>query len=1364
MKTVKYNPGFLTDDELIASFCVRTHEFVSIVEMLRECDKSSNPHRLVIGPRGCGKTSLLLRVAVEIRRDPALLSSFFPIVFAEESYEVATAGEFWLEALSRLADQAPCLEGEDNLYLTVEELRNTPDDRMLGKRCLGSLLDFSDRQEKRLILIVENLNMMFKDMSDPDAGWQLRQVLQTEPRIILLASATARFDEIDKSDHAFYDLFVSQTLRPLCVEECAVLWEHISGQHRPPETMRGLRILTGGNPRLLSIVARFGAELSFRDFMADLMELIDDLTEYFKSHIEVLAPQERRVYLALADLWEPASARQVATRTRLDTSQSSAQLRRLVERGVVEVVGGKARRKLYYLTERLYNIYYLLRRSRTPTPLIEALIRFMDAYYSAVQLKDLVSRMIRETDGLEPEIKPFHQAAFIKLIDLPVLAEYREELLSIAPEEFAGSFGSKVVSEDAANSVSPKLKLDNLRPITHSPQYVTKLAGQVPAEVSIKQAPVVAEKSQTKNIDVIIRSTLKRLEIDDSLSARVEAAKEIITAGISFLKMKRPKETIVACETIARQFDDSDTPQLAKQVANALLLKGVTLGISKQHDEEFISYDELVLRFGDSKVPAVLEIVAQALTTKARTLANLNRFDEAIIVCDEVVRRFGESEVSEIHEQVALALISKGVSLHVLGQPDKEIAAYDEVVHRFSGSDLPKIIEQVARAIFFKGLTLFKLNQFEETISVCDEIGQRFGGTDVPAVLRMVAQALTSKGNVLEKLNQPEKALVVYDEVAQQFGGSDMPELLEIAAQALFRKGGVLSELGNFEGTISVCDEIEQRFGDTEVPAVLRVVAQALTERGDAFEKLNQPEKALVVYDEVVQRFSGSDMPELLEIAAQALFRKGGVLSELGNFEETISVCDEIEQRFGDTDEPEMLVLVAHALANKGSMLGELDRLEEIATVSDEVIRQFGGSDVPEVFSAVTHAYENKVRSLVELNRPEQAIAVCREVAHQFGGSVDAPEICSQAARLLLDIGQKFDESNRFEEAAIICDEIAQQFGTSDEPDILKVVVQALTNKGSVLLKLNRFEEAIPVCDEVVRRFGGSNEPVMLEAVARVLVNKGSALMDLSRPEEAIATCDEVERRFGNSNKPMMLKAIAEALVHRGAALLELGRSEDMITVCDQLMQRFDDRNAPQFHTQVARMLIYKGLALSDLKQEEQAKAVWQELVQRFGTDSNPIFRHPVAISLLRLADSARVQGHLDEVINTVNLLFDRYDEEIYSCYQCEGYLIRSRAHLASNDLPQAGQDIKTALTLLPNCEFLLSEAIHTLIDFTVSQGAAYTNDFVQSSPSAKLLTPFTVALEKEMGREPKVARELEEVAEDIRKDIEKVRRAGNQQ
>ena len=121
------------------------------------------------------------------------------------------------------------------------------------------------------------------------------------------------------------------------------------------------------------------------DLLDDLLDLIDDHTEYFKSHIEALPAQERRVYLALAELWEPATTKEVADRARLDTNKCSAQLKRLSDRGAVRVVGGSARRKQFYLTERLYNIYYLLRRHRGPNRVVRALLRFMSSYYSGFE-------------------------------------------------------------------------------------------------------------------------------------------------------------------------------------------------------------------------------------------------------------------------------------------------------------------------------------------------------------------------------------------------------------------------------------------------------------------------------------------------------------------------------------------------------------------------------------------------------------------------------------------------------------------------------------------------------------------------------------------------------------------------------------------------------------------------------------------------------------------------------------------------------------------------------------------------------------------------------------------------------------------
>lgn len=184
-----YNPGFLSDDELTASFCVRTNEFESIKESLHESTGEANQHVIVIGPRGSGKTTLLLRLVAELRSDQALSSRLLPVVFAEESYEVGTCGEFWLEALSRLADQASDPTEQRDLRRSIADIHREHDDHALQDRCLGALLDYADRHDKRLVLVVENLNMMFADMRDDDAGWRLRKTLQTESRILMLGSA-----------------------------------------------------------------------------------------------------------------------------------------------------------------------------------------------------------------------------------------------------------------------------------------------------------------------------------------------------------------------------------------------------------------------------------------------------------------------------------------------------------------------------------------------------------------------------------------------------------------------------------------------------------------------------------------------------------------------------------------------------------------------------------------------------------------------------------------------------------------------------------------------------------------------------------------------------------------------------------------------------------------------------------------------------------------------------------------------------------------------------------------------------------------------------------------------------------------------
>ena len=836
--TRKYNPGFLTDDELVASFCVRTTEFEMLVENLRECTGASNPHQIVVGPRGSGKTSLLLRVAAEARRDAALAARCFPVVFPEESYEVSSAGEFWLECLTHLAAQAaPYREDEPDLDRTVGELRAVRDDRVLGDRCLGALLDFADRRGRRLLLLVENLNMLFRDMADRDAGWRLRKVLQTEPRIILFASATSRFAEIDSPDRALYDLFRVRTLRPLGTDQCAELWEAVAGRPAARRTVRSLEILTGGSPRLIAIVARFGAGRSFRELMADLLDLVDDHTEYFKSHLESLPAQERRVYLALAALWKPAAAREIAEHARLDPSQCSAQLARLGDRGVVQVAGGSARRKRYYLTERLYNIYYLLRRRRGPDPMVEALVRFMEAYYSPQELMYLSTRMVSEISRLDPETQAFYQTALVQLMKLPALTGYRAELVA------------KMSAE--------------LRPVAPAARPAKELF----------ETKVTMRDSERPHEDTLAACEEMMLRFGESKDPAIQewVAKTLVNKGFIFGAMQRPDDSVAVCDEVVDRFKTSETPVLQEAVARALVIKGIAFHALQRRDDSVAAYDEVVDRFGTSETPVLQEAVAKALVNKGVAFHALQRLDDTVAACDEVMRRFGTSKTPALQEAVAKALVNKGVAFHALQRLDDTVAACDEVMRRFGTSKTPALQEAVAKALVNKGVAFHALQRLDDTVVACDEVVRRFGTSRAPGLVEVVARALHNRGYLELERRQFKAAIETADQLLERCG-----------AESPYRWHGhrIRATAALAEGDRSMCEQ--------DVGVILEILPELDSLPGEVVETLVDFSVELGP-ERMRELIAGSRSATLLQPLVVALEQELGIESQVAREVEEVA-------------------------------------------------------------------------------------------------------------------------------------------------------------------------------------------------------------------------------------------------------------------------------------------------------------------------------------------------------------------------------------------------------------------------------------------------------------------------------------------
>jgi hypothetical protein len=389
----KYNPGFSSDEDLIDAFVVRQKELQQILQTIQENTGRTYQHLLLVGARGTGKTMLVRRVAAEVRRSPELNQHWYPLVFGEESYRILSAGEFWLEALNHLAAQNPGSQWQG----VYEELRGERDEKRLQQRAIAKLMDFADVQNKQILLIVENLNMLFDEQMSAGDDWDLRHTLQNEPRLMLLGTATQRFDEIDNVDKAWFEFFALHTTEPLNLNECRQLWSSVANEDLTDNQIRPMQILTGGNPRLLQVLAGFAKGMSFRDLMTNLTQLIDSHTDYFKGLLEVLPATERRVFVELLEFWKPASANQVASAARMEVSKTSALLNRLLKRGAIELVEQPDKKKYYQVTERLFNIYYLMRKRGDVDGRVKTAIDFLCVFYP--NLLDVVKRIWGEADS-----------------------------------------------------------------------------------------------------------------------------------------------------------------------------------------------------------------------------------------------------------------------------------------------------------------------------------------------------------------------------------------------------------------------------------------------------------------------------------------------------------------------------------------------------------------------------------------------------------------------------------------------------------------------------------------------------------------------------------------------------------------------------------------------------------------------------------------------------------------------------------------------------------------------------------------------------------------------------------------------------
>ena len=425
-----FNPDEETKEMLIATFAIRKDIFQKIFKIIKSSSRDTAPqHFLLIGQRGMGKTTLLLRLKYGMEDDVELKHYLLPVRFSEEQYQIGCLPDLWEETALYLENTDPFFKGLNDEMLRHEKEKD------YERISFDILVKKIKEAKKRIVLLIDNIGDLFNKLTNEETH-RFREILMTSPHILLIGASSQMLEHTFRYDKPFFEFFYQLKLEPLKKEEATDLMKALGGNYdvynkiqkiikEKPERIEVLRRITGGVPRTLVLLFEILVDSTDGGAFEDLEELTDRVSPLYKERMDLLKPQQQKIMDALARAWEPITASEVLEQSKLyrenlASNQVSAQLKQLEDNQLVETISLGKRKKAYRIRERFFNIWYLMRHGRKNTKeQVLWLIRFMENWCTLEELKEIARQQIEylKKEGYSTK------AAFYKAVALHAIRD-----------------------------------------------------------------------------------------------------------------------------------------------------------------------------------------------------------------------------------------------------------------------------------------------------------------------------------------------------------------------------------------------------------------------------------------------------------------------------------------------------------------------------------------------------------------------------------------------------------------------------------------------------------------------------------------------------------------------------------------------------------------------------------------------------------------------------------------------------------------------------------------------------------------------------------------------------------------------------
>ena len=786
----RFTPSTMSAELLERLFVVRKPILEALMKRVKALGRTPSPHHtLLVGPRGAGKTHLISLVYHRCKSlgktgdGKPLRIAWLP----EDPWTLVSYGRLLAAILERVVPDF------DNQKIAEPEL--------------DAHIRYTSREDGPILVLAENLDQILEALGD--SGQQkLRNLLQTEPGILIIASTT-RLDR-SLSSHAapFFGFFDTIRLDRFSPEEAREMLIKLAREANNSELAKRLsdneslaRIhtiahLAGGQPRLWALLGSALTVEDLRDLTTLLLNRFDDLTPYYQEQLARLSPMQRLIVAELATADRPLPVKDLAERIGYDQRSTAKAVSDLTERGWLKPTSTiftalLDRRRTYYdLAEPLARLAFQIKDSRgEPLPLI---VDFLTNWFDVEQLQPFsennycmvaLSRM--ESDDVGTLARRLTSLPTSRVKSLDLLGQVEDALAAVAagdaepvmalPSSLRQAIELRAQDETGLIPVRLTLLSDALREVGNVPRdtYSAWIA---------RAERLDTEAQSPESRLMLVRWFASSWHFDDA-----EAALSTITSDLEHMQ---------GADAIARAYVSTGRLSEAITLYEQVLTDSIRI-LGEDHPDTLTSRNKLAYVYhAAGRLNEAITLYEQVLTDSIRILGedhpdtltsrdNLagayraaGRLNEAITLYEQVltdrIRVLGEDHPDTLTTRNNLAYAYESA-----GRLTKAITLYEQLLTdsiRILGEDHPDTLttrNNLAYAYESTGRLTEAATLYEQTLTDCI----RILGEDHPNTLTIrhnLAATYRSAGRLTEAIALYEQVLTARTRIL----GKDHPDTL----------------------------------------------------------------------------------------------------------------------------------------------------------------------------------------------------------------------------------------------------------------------------------------------------------------------------------------------------------------------------------------------------------------------------------------------------------------------------------------------------------------------------------------------------------------------------------------------------------